>query len=66
MSDPLALATLPHALLLSVEQVVMLLGISERKIWSMVSAGGFPAPKKIDRLTRWRRSDVDKWVESLT
>jgi predicted DNA-binding transcriptional regulator AlpA len=54
----------PHySILLNVEQLALYLGgISTRKVWALVSAGKLPAPKKIDRLTRWRRSDIDRWV----
>ena len=57
----------PHySILLNIQQVAVYLGgISERKIWSLASAGRLPAPKKIDRITRWRRSDLDQWVASL-
>lgn len=57
----------PHfSILLSVEQVAVYLGgVSERKVWGLVSAGKLPAPKKIDRLTRWKRSDLDKWADAL-
>jgi len=53
-------------LLLNVSQVCVYLGnISERKIWSMVSAGQMPRPLKIARVRRWRRADLDMWAVSL-
>jgi predicted DNA-binding transcriptional regulator AlpA len=53
-------------LLLNIRQVcAMLGGISESKLRGMVSGGRFPRPKKIDRLARWRRSDVESWVARL-
>jgi len=55
-----------HSILLNVQQLAVYLGgISDRKVWSLVSAGKLPKPKKIDRLTRWRRSDIDQWVASM-
>lgn len=53
-------------LILNIQQVGALLGgISQRKIRSMVSAGEFPKPRKIDRLSRWLRTDVEAWVAKL-
>jgi excisionase family DNA binding protein len=55
-----------QSILLNVEQVCVYLGgISERKVWGLVSAGKLPQPKKIDRLTRWRRADLDEWASRL-
>lgn len=53
-------------LILNIQQVGALLGgISQRKIRGMVSAGQFPKPRKIDRLSRWRRADIEAWVANL-
>ena len=40
-------------------------GMSERKIYELISAGKFPKPIKFDRVARWRRSDLDRWAENL-
>jgi excisionase family DNA binding protein len=53
-------------ILLSVEQVAAYLGgVSVSKVWALASAGKLPAPVKIDRITRWRRADLEEWVRSL-
>ncbi len=52
-------------LLLDVKQVARLLDISERKVRGMVSTGEFPAPKKIGRLAKWKRPEVEQWVAKL-
>ena len=54
-----------HPLLLDNEQVAVLVGLCARKIRGMVSAGEFPKPVKIGRSTRWRRSEVEEWVQTL-
>jgi predicted DNA-binding transcriptional regulator AlpA len=55
-----------QSILLNVAQVCVYLGgISESKVWALTSAGKLPAPVKIDRITRWRRSDLDEWAENL-
>lgn len=51
--------------LLTVEQVAQLTTLGVRTVWSLVSEGSFPRPVKIGRATRWRRSQVMAWVDSL-
>jgi excisionase family DNA binding protein len=51
--------------LLTVEQVAQLTTLGVRTVWSLVSEGSFPRPVKIGRATRWRRSQVMSWVDSL-
>ncbi len=55
------------SLLLTDQQTAALAGISRRTVWSLVSQGLFPAPVKVPgvRMTRWKRSDVQAWVEAL-
>ena len=68
MKEYAAVSVIPphYSILLNVMQVgIYFGGISESKIWSLTSAGRLPAHVKIDRITRWRRSDLDSWVEKL-
>lgn len=51
------------ALLLSAEALGELLGCSARHVRRVSEGGAFPRPLKLGRLVRWRRSDVDKWIE---
>ena len=51
--------------LLTVEQVAQLTTLGVRTVWSLVSEGSFPRPVKIGRATRWRRSQIMAWVDSL-
>ncbi len=54
-------------LLLSVEQTALLTGLGARTIWRLASSGEFPKPVQIAgrRATRWKRSDVEAWVDGL-
>ena len=65
-SPPVPAPDLP--LLLSDHQVAAMAGISRRTVWSLVSQGLFPAPVKIPglRMTRWRRDDIERWVDDLS
>lgn len=50
-------------LLLPVERVAELLGISKRTVWRKLSAGEIVEPLRIGKSVRWRRQDVESWVE---
>lgn len=51
------------AVLLTAEDVGHLLQVSERSVWRWLSAGKIPEPVKIGGSTRWRRGDVQEWIE---
>ena len=62
--QPKAQAT--EALLLTVQQVAAMLGLSRRTVFALTSSGKLPAPIRIgQRLTRWRRRDIETWAERL-
>jgi predicted DNA-binding transcriptional regulator AlpA len=50
-------------LLLAVDSVASLLGISSRSVWRLVSAEEFPPPIRIGGLSRWRKKDVHDWID---
>lgn len=56
-----------ESLLLTIDQVEQLTGIPARTVWRLVSAGTFPAPRRIPgvRRTWWRRDEVITWVNDL-
>ena len=51
--------------LLTVEQVAAITGMAVRTVWTRVAEGKFPQPVKNGRSTRWRRRDVNGWMDSL-
>ncbi|NLS97973.1 MAG: helix-turn-helix domain-containing protein [Planctomycetaceae bacterium] len=51
--------------LLTPDQAAAYIGMSRRWVYRAASAGEFPRPVKIGSATRWRRSDLDQWVEGL-
>lgn len=55
----------PERLLLCADGVAKVLSLSKRTIWRMVSAGELPAPVRIGRASRWRRSDLERFVDAL-
>jgi excisionase family DNA binding protein len=52
------------SLLLTASDVAVLLGISKRQVFRLSSAGQLPGRVKVGRLTRWRREDVQRWIEA--
>jgi len=49
-------------LLLRVGELAQLLGISERTVFRMQSAGKLPAPVRLTGAVRWRFAEIEKWV----
>jgi excisionase family DNA binding protein len=49
--------------LLNADEVAAMLGISERTLWRLLSAGKVPKPVRFGRSTRWRLADVNEWIE---
>jgi len=50
---------------LTIQQVSILTNLGVRTIHEMVATGDFPRPSKRGASSRWRRSDVDAWRDSL-
>ncbi len=52
--------------LLRLSDVVKLLSLSSATVYRQVAAGAFPAPVKIAGASRWRASEVARFIETLT
>ncbi|APW58644.1 helix-turn-helix transcriptional regulator [Paludisphaera borealis] len=50
-------------LLICAVDVARMMGVSERTLWRLVSAGRVPTPLRIGRNTRWRAGEVRDWIE---
>ncbi|WP_116473821.1 helix-turn-helix transcriptional regulator [Zobellella maritima] len=51
--------------LLNVKQVQALVPASRVSIWRWEKAGTFPKSVKLGSATRWRESDIQKWISGL-
>ena len=49
--------------LLAADEVAAMLGVSERTLWRLLSAGKVPKPVRFGRSTRWREAEVKAWIE---
>lgn len=52
-------------LLVNRRQVAGMVGLCERMISGMVSAGRFPRPHKLGRRSVWKVAEVEAWVAQL-
>ncbi|MGV6874522.1 helix-turn-helix transcriptional regulator [Pseudochelatococcus sp. B33] len=53
--------------LLKITEVKEIVGMGASTIYRKVSDGEFPAPVRLSGgMSRWRRSDLDRWMRSLT
>lgn len=51
-------------LLLAAKQVAELLSVSERHVHKLNSSGRLPRPIRLGRSVRWRREELEAWVEA--
>ena len=49
--------------LLTVNEVASRLRMSSRTIWRMQEAAKLPSPVRLGRVVRWRRSDIEQWID---
>jgi len=56
--------SLNMAALLSVGQVASLMQVSTRTVWRLRSSGELIAPVRIRGNTRWRRAELEQWIEA--
>jgi len=53
----------PATQLLDVRAVAALLACSPRHIYRLSDGGRMPAPVRLGSLVRWRRADLDAWLD---
>jgi excisionase family DNA binding protein len=53
-----------QAALLDVRAVAAMLECSTRHVYRLADAGRMPAPVRIGALVRWRRTDIDSWLNA--
>ena len=51
-------------LTLDVNEVAQILGVSSWTVYRLLDAGKIPKPLKFGNATRWRRSDIEMFVEA--
>jgi len=51
-------------LLLTASELAALLGVNRSTIWTWHSGGKIPMPLQIGGITRWRRAEIQHWLEA--
>jgi len=51
-------------LLLTAQALGTLLDINRSTVWAWHSSGRIPLPVKIGGVTRWRRNEIEAWLEA--
>lgn len=51
--------------LLDLPKVIDKVSLSRTTIYRLIKTGDFPTPVKILGSSRWKESDLDRWMESL-
>ncbi len=62
-NETLAAPRESDCLLLSAKEAARLCGIGERTWWTRNAAGAVPAPVRLGGATRWRRNEIEAWIE---
>ena len=53
-----------ESLILTQAETLVLVSLSRDYVWKLRRSGDFPAPLNLgSRLLRWRRADIERWVE---
>ena len=51
--------------LLNIKEVCKIVGLKKSTIYSYIQDNKFPTPKKIGKLSRWKLSEIRRWIEEL-
>ena len=51
-----------HALLISADELAVLIGVSTRTIWRLLSSGRLIEPVRLGGNVRWNREQVEEWI----
>lgn len=62
-ADLLTSSIRDYAALLDVRAVAQLLDCSPRHVYRLADAGRMPGPVRLGALVRWRRADLDAWLD---
>lgn len=49
--------------LIDMKQITLLIGMTDKWIYSLIQKQQFPKPIKLGRSSRWRLSDIEAWID---
>ena len=50
--------------LLTVKDLAQRLSLAERTVWRHADSGKIPRPVKIGASVRWKRTEIEKWLDA--
>ena len=50
-------------ILISVDELATILGVSSRTVWRLLSAGKLLHPIRLGGVVRWRYAEVRQWID---
>lgn len=53
-------------MLMTLQEVSGAIKLCESQIYGLIRKGEFPTPIKLGRSSRWRKSEVEAWVDKKT
>jgi predicted DNA-binding transcriptional regulator AlpA len=48
--------------MITARQLAVLLQVSTRQVWRMLSVGRVPKPIRVGGIVRWRMAEVENWI----
>ncbi|BCA38793.1 helix-turn-helix transcriptional regulator [Kluyvera ascorbata] len=49
--------------LIGLDFITAYTGLSDKYFYALIKKGMFPRPIKLSRSSRWKKSELDKWIE---
>ncbi len=59
-----ATADTTDKLLLTASELAAMLGVNRSTIWTWHSGGKIPMPVQIGGITRWRKDEIQQWLDA--
>jgi predicted DNA-binding transcriptional regulator AlpA len=48
--------------MITARQLAVLMQVSTRQVWRMLSAGKVPQPIRVGGIVRWRMAEIENWI----
>jgi len=52
--------------LITIKEVTQIVGFKRSTIYKFIQQNKFPSPFKIGKSSRWKLTDIQKWMEQIT
>lgn len=62
MSASVGASEFSDPVMITARQLAVILRVSKRQVWRMLSARRVPQPIRIGNVVRWRMAEIEQWV----